>query len=621
MKQLLKQIDFALLAAWVLLHPAKESKAYFLGFALLAAVYLLRAFLVERHFPTSAFSRNLGLAILLLAASVLTTPGRQNALLFLCDLILVTLIIVFFDNGRRDRDQALVIMAGLITLTSLVSLGLRLSGAPLHPGLFFDNPILQGVLSGLGVLLLLSRLKERFTLLLLLILIVNLAGVFASASKAAFIGTAVFALFSVIRQRSWLPLVFGLVILAFLVPNPVKQMFRHSLHHDPYAFDRLRIWDMSLRVGHAYFPWGTGLGNFAAAAPAFNFPQENGPARYFKVPRKTHNDFLKLYAESGIFGLAVLLILAAAVARRLRASGFSQPGGPVVLYLFFQALLFNLLFLLPFLLIFLFLLDDWIDPPRTYLSPAPASRLVLSVFVLILAGFGYILPFLSDRCLLAARNQADFLKAFGRAQTAARLTPLAPEPHLLLADLYARFDKTTPHPRALANARRHLALARRLNPYSAEIPVSEALLLERSLARDRKYPGLEKEVLDCLDRARQAAPLNPFIRLHRARVLFEFDHDAAAGKAARKALELEPRFLEARVFLQRRFPRPGSETEFKRDVAAILALQRRLRPRPGSYLYELFSLPPAERGWLRGTFPDLSLPAATQDPGQSGKIR
>ncbi|MBN1197443.1 MAG: O-antigen ligase family protein [Candidatus Aminicenantes bacterium] len=614
MKKLLDQIDFALIAAWVILYPAKDSKAYFLGFALLAAVMLWRAFLVERHIIISGFSTGLGLAVLLLLGSVLTAPNRQNALLFLCDLVLAALIVISFDNGRRDREQAVRIMVYLVSITSLVTVVLRLAGTPPNPGFFFANPILQGVLSGLAVLMLISFLREGFAAFYWILLIVNLAAVFASSSKAAFIGTVVFGFFSIPRSRKrWMLALLTLTLLTFIIPNPVNTMFRNSLKQDPYAFDRVRIWATSLRVGQAYFPWGTGLGSFGSVAPAFNFPQEKGPARFFKVPRKTHNDYLKLFAESGIFGIAALLILVVAVARRLRARSILHQSGPAVLYLLFQAFLFNLLFLLPFLLLSLFLLGDWIESPHTYQSPTPALRLVLAAFLFLLIIFGYILPFLSNHHLEAARNEADFIKAANHARAAARLTPLAPEPHLLLADLHTRFDEVSPSLLILANARYHLQRARRLNPYSAETSLLEARLLERSIQRDLKYAGLESEIISCLDRARDAAPLNPFIRMHRARIRFEFNHDEAAAGEARAALELEPRFLEARVFLQRYFPQPNSEAEFVREVSAILELRQRKHLRPGSYLHELFSLPPAERGWLRGTFPGISFSAAPQE--------
>lgn len=622
MKKLLDHIDFALIAAWVILYPAKDTKTYFLGFALLASVLLLRAFLAERHIITSGFCTVLGLAALLLLGSVLTAPNRQNALLFLCDLVLAALIVISFDNGRRDREQAFRALVFLISITSLVTVVLRLAGMPLNPGFFFANPILQGVLSGLAVILLLSFLREGFCAFYWILLTVNLAGVFASSSKAAFIGTVVFGFFSIPRRRKrWTLALLMLTLLTFVIPNPVNTMFRNSLKHDPYAFDRIHIWTTSLRVGQAYFPWGAGLGSFGSVAPAFNFPQEKGPARFFKVPRRTHNDYLKLFAESGIFGIATLLMLAVAVARRLRTRGIFHQSGPAVLYLLFQAFLFNLLFLLPFLLLFLFLLGDWLESPSTYQSPTPALRLGLGAFLVILAIFGYILPFLSGLYLDTARNEKDFLMAFSKARVASRLTPLAPEPHLLLARLNSRYDEASPSPRVLANARYHLHRARRLNPYSAETSLLEAYLLERSIQRDLKYAGLESEIMSCLDRARDAAPLNPFIRMHRARIRFEFNHDEAAAGEARAALELEPRFLEARVFLQRYYPRSGSETEFLREVAAILELRKRKHPKPGSYLHELFSLPPADQGWLLGTFPGIGFPAAAQQPGQAGKIR
>ena len=613
MRHRLNQIDFTLIAGWALLFPAKDSKAYFLGFALLAAFFLTRVFLRERHLATSGFTLALSLVVLALFASVLAAPNRQNALLLLSDLILAGLVITCLDNRRSHRDNRFIVLMVLTSLTSLVTVTLRFAGVAAKPGFFFTNPILQGVISGLAAVLLIHALVRRFAFLFGLMLVVNLAGVFASASKAAFIGTVAFGLLSIpVRRWRWILVLVGIAAMTFVIPNPVRDMFHYSLKHDPYAANRIDIWAMSLRMGRAFFPWGTGLGSFGVAAPAFNFPQEEGPARFFKVPRRSHNDYLKLVVESGVPGLAVLLILGVGIMRRLFHGGMRHRSGPAVLFLVFQALLFNLLFQLAFLLIFLFLLDDWLESPRNYHSPTPAMRISLVAFLCLIALSSYVLPFLAGRHLEAARTENDFLRAFRLAHRAARLTPLAPEPQMLLAELYRRYDTLHPSLRALATSRRHIAQAQRLNPYSAKAPVFEATLLERLITRNMKYPGLEKEILTCLDRARDAAPLDPFVRMHRARIRFEFNHPAEAAGEARSALALEPRFLEARVFLQRHFPEKADPENFRCRVAGILAMRRRLHPQPGTYLFELFSLPPADRGWLRGTFPGLRLPAAPQ---------
>jgi len=609
MKTFLQQIDFILIAAWALLFPGKGSMAYFLGFALLAGYYLIRTFLAGRHITTSRFSTALMAAILLLIISALFTPNRQNALLFISDLILVALLVTGFDNGRRNRDYCITGILVLISTISLVTLILRVSGVPAKPGFFFANPIHQGIISGLGAVWLLHFLVRRLSIFRAILLVINLAGVFVSASKAAFIGTVIFGLLSIpLRRRRWLAALAGVVVLTFLIPNPVRDMFHYSLRHDPYAANRIDIWAMSLRVSEAFFPRGTGLGSFGAVAPAFNFPQEDGPARFFKVPRKTHNDYLKLLAESGVFGLIIIFLLGAAVLARIRRRGLRHRSGAVLLYLLFQALLFNLLFELTFLILFLFILDDWMESPRRYYSPSAATRISLAAFLVLLALFSYILPYRGGHYLKTARGETDFLKAFQSARRAVRATPMAPEPHLLLADIYRRYDDEHHSYRALAGARYHLTRARRLNPYSAQASTAEAEILERLISRNLKYPKLEEEIMACLDRARDAAPLNPFIRMHRARIRLEFGHAGAAVKEARNALKLEPRFLEARVFLRRHFPDTVDEDTFRQQVSAILVLRRKTRPRPGSYLYGLFLLPPADRGWLLGTFPHLSVP-------------
>ena len=614
--------DFFLLTGWALLYPDKISLFYFLGFAALAILFIAKNLFSMRNMGISRFSILLFAVNLLLIVSVLLTPNRQKSLLFLSDLILVSFVVVGFENGRRDRGNCLKGLCIIISLLSLITLVLMAGGAPRNPGFFFANPILQGILSGLAAVLLVRYLSRRFSIFPFVLFLINLLAVFASASKAAFIGTMVFSLLSIpLRRKSWIFALLGLAALTFLIPNPIREMFHFSLTKDPYASNRIDIWAMSLRMTRANWPSGVGLGSFPEAAPAYNFPQEKGPARYFKVPRQSHNDYLRLLAEAGLPGLLILILLAAVVFRRLIRKGFAHRSGAAVLYLLFQAFLFNILFHPAFFLIFLYLLDDWIDAPQSFHSSTPLMKLSLTAFFPLILLFSYIFPAMSHHQLNASRSAPDFMQAFRSGRLAARITPLALEPQAQLASLFRRYYSKTHSPAALVEARYHLQRAHQLNPYFSEAPLAEASLLETLITRNMKYAGLEQEILRCLERARAAAPLDPFIRLHQARIHLEFHHPRQAAEEAARALELEPRCLEALVFIQRHFPSEMELNEFRSRVREVLTVRKRTQALSSSYLDQLFSLPPGDNGWLRAAHPDLWPAPRPQQPVKPMKVR
>ena len=71
-------------------------------------------------------------------------------------------------------------------------------------------------------------------------------------------------------------------------------MFHYSLTKDPYAFDRINIWKMSIHIFSDHFFTGTGLENFSEGSKQHNFKQKKGPANYFKIPRQSHSDLFKI---------------------------------------------------------------------------------------------------------------------------------------------------------------------------------------------------------------------------------------------------------------------------------------------------------------------------------------
>jgi hypothetical protein len=115
------------------------------------------------------------------------------------------------------------------------------------------------------------------------------------------------------------------VALMLVAPGPVRERVR-NLKHDPYAWERVRIWKTGLAVA-ADHPLGTGLGMFKYYSNRHRFPVDRVMAgRYEKHAETAHNAYLQLAAELSPLGLVLLLVplgwLCRRTARARRGRGF-----------------------------------------------------------------------------------------------------------------------------------------------------------------------------------------------------------------------------------------------------------------------------------------------------------
>ncbi len=77
---------------------------------------------------------------------------------------------------------------------------------------------------------------------------------------------------------------------------------------DPFFFQRLDIWQASTGALQQDPVWGTGPGQFRAAAANLRFPDGDGPLRYDKAFSITHSDLLRIPVEFGTPAAIALLV-------------------------------------------------------------------------------------------------------------------------------------------------------------------------------------------------------------------------------------------------------------------------------------------------------------------------
>jgi O-antigen ligase len=588
-----QEIEFSLLLAWALLFPVKQSYLFYSGFMALLVLFSLKKIFTLKNISFMRVSVFLLLFNLLMIGSAFFSRHPGQSLLFVCDIFLLSLWFFLFDIEKIDVNRYLRLLAYMISLSSLVIIvffAFQTGRGPI--GTIFKNPILQGIAAALAVLFFLQTLLQKFAYVGLALLIINAGAVIVSASKAAFLGLALFSAAMILaRKRKWIIYFVALMLLLLLIPNPLKRMVDHSLKNDPYVFNRLDIWNMSARMFRAY-PWtGVGPDLFGEAAHRFNFPQEKGPARYAKLPESPHSDYWKIITETGLAGLIFVLLFLFFTIRRLLAPPWFDLPKVLLAFLLLQMLFFNFIFNIFFLLVFLFLLYSFYWQRLLFVSLAPAFKIFFSGLLFLIFSIFYLLPFFADRLLQTAAAEKNIVRHFALLNRAGLYSPLDERVPLARAQILRGFFKATANLEAWEAAWEDLRFAQKLDRNSSEACILEAGLFQDILEKRIMYPALADEILAPLRRAEKLEPFNPFLKLQQALILREFDRRQEARRQALAALELEPDYVAALFFMQQLAGSPAGDSIFQKRIALIQAKAKVLQAKPGSYLYELHRLP------------------------------
>ena len=622
-------VEWLIILSWILFFPWKESlfHFYFLIFALLIVIFSSRHICFMKNLSLSPFSYSLVVFNLVLILSIFFSLYRYQSILLVSDIFLVSLyfILLFFDKSSEDKYFHL--LAYIISSMSLFNVINDSFSIFDKKNYFFGNPILQGIASGIGVLIVFyyfllppgKSVQEKQTLSsprrflqlsfwaagtvrffkkwnwkYLVLLILNIAGLFVSQSKAAFIGVVVFSLLMVVlKNKKLIPLIIIFTLLTFILPNPIKEMFIFSIKKDPYAANRFDIWKMSAAIFNDHLIGGVGPGNFKEVSIKYNFKQKSGPANYFKRPRKPHSDYLKLLTETGIAGLIFLLLLFGVLIKKIFFSSLFNLSKLLILYFLFQALLHDFIFDIFFFFIFIFLLKNLFENRLTYKNFSINLKTYYIILLVVPLLIGYLFPYLSQRLVEKAQTEKNIsiMTRFHLLKNAGYLNPLDAAVYYKKAELLYHYYKTSTNPDSFYSALDNVKKAQRLNRYYIKAYLLESDLYRHLLQKNLAYAAIHEEIIAPLARAEQYAPQNPFIKLQKAEVYLRVNHMQLAREEALKALELEPGYVSALYFLQRNFHYFPDKNDFKSRIDKILDRASQIKAEPGTYLYELFKVP------------------------------
>ncbi|HEX7501807.1 MAG TPA: hypothetical protein VF451_00185, partial [Acidobacteriota bacterium] len=260
-------------------------------------------------------------------------------------------------------------------------------------------------------------------------------------------------------------------------------------------------------------------------------------------------------------------------------------------FLLAQMLLINFIFNFFFLLLLLLLVQDFLFEGRRFVSLQPGFRVSVACLLIFAAAILYLSPFLSDRCLDAAAREKDLIRRYSLLNRAALFSPLDERPPLAKARMLRAFAAAHASLEAWTDALQNLRLAQKRDGYDTSALLLESALFADLAADPRQYPALGDEILAPLRRAEALDPFNPFLRFQEAAVLRRFDRLPEARRRAQAALDLEPDYAAAIVFIHDLDGLPASDPALQERLARIRAKAASLGARPGSYLFQLHRLP------------------------------
>ncbi|HUT54811.1 MAG TPA: O-antigen ligase family protein [bacterium] len=411
-----------------------------------------------------------------------------------------------------------------------------------------------------------------------------------------------------------------------VVPNPLKERAR-IIGHDPYAFERVRIWESGLRMIKDH-PLGTGLGMYKYYFHPYNFPVDQVMAgRYEKRATDAHHEYIGLAAEMSplapllLIVLAVMLVLGGwkagrAGPRQAEVLGAAAGVLAIALHAWFDSNLHNhSIAVLAVVLSGLLVSelgrgrDQWTFP----LTPGARGKWPIRVlFALLLAGgtagYGYLgwsygLMFkaseepdpeaamlrLLDTAKYAAGNATHFKQlaqelsaqylssgnldllsqALKAEDTGIRLNPADPGLRELRGKSLFELYRATGQAALLDRARAAFNEALARDPFDVDSVLSLATLARRA--------GGREEEVKLLGRALELEPYDLAARLRLARALFE------SGQKAEARQQMEELASRRREIMEREREKPAAfvtayrQKRIRVDENELAELQRLVR--------------------------------------------
>ncbi len=408
-----------------------------------------------------------------------------------------------------------------------------------------------------------SRTLSRFLpqLLIGLFLCCLTATIFVEQSRGAVLslmGTGFFLITIKKRQIGMFSLILFCVLL--LVPLPGGNMFtRLQKRGDQYAYERIGIWESSIRMAADYPLWGVGLGMYKYYGHSYNFPVEHAIARYGKHLNIAHNDVLQIAVELGIIGAllfvggAICLGSSCLVQLRQRPPCWRMMAACTgILGLLIQGLFSNRL-LSPALAIITAIFSAIVfEGARRFFTRSISFNaswlwhLVTFSICAVIFLYGIAYPFLGHVAYLrynTLMKERHVLEAIRQLQTAIAYVPQHPNYHYQLAMIYQKAYRKRPTDESFQKAEKSFTEAIRYNPHNYRYYESLARLYEKKFYSPPREEEAARAALTAYQHAHDVHPYSPFLLFAMATLHADLDEFAQALELLRTSVTLEPNFV------------------------------------------------------------------------------
>ncbi len=557
----------------------------------------------------------------LAGASVALSPYRHQSLQWLAVLCTYGALLYLVAISLRSWDdivRLLVAACSIGVIEAIWALGEAVWHHTSRPhGSFFNPNFLAGYLGAVAAILLgylcyagETRLRRRRALrsppwvgavLSFGLLVAAIAATGSRGGVLAFVVGSLVVLGMRLGRKS-LVLAGAILVLAVLIPNPVRDRIYAEHVANPVSYARLQIWQSAF-IAMIEHPLGAGLGLYQYISPQYMFPVEGQIARYGRVATTAHNEYLQMGVELGLASVVVFVwgivlvgreavrVLDQRLSRRQRGIvvGVSAAVAGVLAHAAVDSNLHE-----PAVAI---LLTVWVG---TIFSIRNGVRTLLPSYRLAYAKAwaGVAVVVLTWLTVGAIKMGVAWIAFEAGGQAAARLalpealadyrTAIAMDPgkalyHSAAAAAHFHSFERTGDRDAATRSIRELETAIALNPLDGRLP---GLLGSVYAAWSMSHDSLTLRV-DALRRAvgayRTAAmlePFNPWHRMELGRLHMILAETAEAELALGEALSLEPNFLPGRALLAQLYLDSSREAEAKRQYDEIVRRQERYAQAP-----------------------------------------
>jgi len=569
----------------------------------------------------------LGLAAVSTAISPYTHQSFQWLIVLLSYAALLYLLVCFLEEWDHIVKLLLVLVGMGLFEAGWAVVQAGWFGVTRPSGTFFNPNFLAGYLATSWVIVLahlcyarMSRAwwqRERQRRLVRLTipiatLVVLLTAIAWTGSRGGVLALLVGTLLVVgVRfGRNGLGSLLLVVLIGLLVPNPLRDRLWAEHVTNPVGYARWQIWHSSISaiVEH---PLGHGLGLYQYVYPRYAFPIEGQIARYGKVAQTAHNEYLQMGVELGvvsipIFCWGVVMVLresALALRQRLRrwqrgtVVGVSA-GIAVILAqaavdsnLHEPALAIVLTLCVGVLISARRLSQRVAEPWRTVpvLSRVAWYSLTVAVVgVLTMAVVRLGLPWIAFEAGSRAAARQDFTRAIADYRIALALDSGKARYHSALAAAYFQIFERTRDGATAQAAVSALQSAISLNPLDGRLSgLLGHVYVSLSSSFSPQDPSSEQRLvwlrsaLWAYERAAELEPFSPFYRLELGRLYLALGDRQRAEASVRRAVEIEPNFLQGREWLARLYldseqiPEPERIEVATREYREILERQQR----------------------------------------------